>query len=211
MLVSAETVHDFQLQVDDPITLRLRDLVTKQYTDVAFHYVGIAKEFPTAPHGSFLLANAGYVAAQTGSDSVGAFLVDTGSDPTAVADRLRAQLGATATVTDIVTTRAVVGSSLTAADLDGLTKVELGFALALAAAATGLTLWLGLTERRRTFSIAAARGEPAPGRRLRLVRGGGRRGRRDRPRHGPCVGTVGHAHVGRHRRVGMVRRARRAT
>ena len=158
LLVSAETVHDFQLQVGDPITLRLQDGVTKQYTDVPFHYVGIAKEFPTAPHDSFLLANADYIAARTGSDAVGAFLVDTGSDPTAVAGRLRAQLGATATVTDIVTTRAIVGSSLTAVDLDGLTKVELGFALALAAAATGLTLWLGLTERRRTFSIAAALG-----------------------------------------------------
>ena len=47
---------------------------------------------------------------------------------------------------------------MTAVDLDGLTRVELGFALALGAAATGLTLWLGLTERRRTFAIAAALG-----------------------------------------------------
>ncbi|MEY2553849.1 MAG: putative transport system permease protein, partial [Ilumatobacteraceae bacterium] len=75
-----------------------------------------------------------------------------------VADSLRTQFGTTVTVTDLATTRKVVGSSLTAVDLNGLTQVELGFALALAAAATGLTLWLGLSERRRTFTIAAALG-----------------------------------------------------
>ncbi len=159
LLVSAETVHDFQLQPGDPITLRLQDGRTKKYIDVGFHYVGVAKEFPTAPHDSFLLANADYVAKATGSDTVGAFLVDTGGNNIAVtADTLRAKVGTTATVTDVVSSRKVVGSSLTAVDLGGLTKVELGFALALAAAATGLTLWLGLAERRRMFTIATALG-----------------------------------------------------
>jgi len=53
---------------------------------------------------------------------------------------------------------------LTAVDLTGLTRVELGFALVLAAASTGLVLALGLVERRRTFAIAAALG--ASGRQL---------------------------------------------
>ena len=124
-----------------------------------FHYVGVAKEFPTAPHDSFLLANADYVAARPAATPS----ARSSSTPAADTDgrrrpRCARQLGTTATVTDIVTTPAIVGSSLTAVDLDGLTKVELGFALALAAAATGLTLWLGLTERRRTFTIAAALG-----------------------------------------------------
>ena len=159
LLVSAETVHDFQLRPGDAITLRLQDGATKRYIGVPFHYVGVAKEFPTAPHDSFLLANAGYITAQTGNATVGAFLVDTGGRNVAdVADRLRHQLGTNATVTDLASSRKIVGSSLTAVDLDGLTRVELGFALALAAAATGLTLWLGLAERRRTFAIATALG-----------------------------------------------------
>ncbi len=159
VLVSAETVHDFQLLPGDAITLRLQNGDTKQYINVPFHYVGVVKEFPTAPHDSFLLANATYVAAKTGSDAVGAFLIDTGgANITTVADTLRQQLGTTATITDLNSSRQVVGSSLTAVDLDGLTRVELGFALALAAAATGLTLWLGLAERRRTFAIATALG-----------------------------------------------------
>jgi putative ABC transport system permease protein len=159
VLVSAETVHDFQLLPGDQLTLRLQDGITKQYIDVPFHYAGVVKEFPTAPSDSFLLANAAYIAEATGSDTVGAFLVDTnGTNINQVATALRDQVGTSGTVTDIESSRRIIGSSLTAVDLDGLTRVELGFALALAAAATGLTLWLGLNERRRTYTIATALG-----------------------------------------------------
>ncbi len=122
----------------------------------------VAKEFPTAPRDSFLIANAAYVSRQTGDPSIGAFLIDTGSSsPAAVARHVRAKLGTAATVTDIQTSRRIVGSSLTAVDLAGLTRVELGFALVLAAASTGLVLWLGLAERRRTFAIATSLGARA--------------------------------------------------
>lgn len=63
-----------------------------------------------------------------------------------------------AAVTDIAHTRSRVGSSLTAVHLAGLTRVELAFALLLAAAAGGLVLFLGLIERRRIFAIATALG-----------------------------------------------------
>lgn len=159
ILVGAETVHDFQLHPGDRLVLRLQDARTKQLRDVAFHYTGVAKEFPTAPRDSFLVANADYVARATGSDAIGSFLVDTGgASPEAVAGRIRAVVGAEAKVIDIRTSRRIVGSSLTSVDLAGLTKVELGFALVLAAAATGLVLALGLAERRRMFVIAGALG-----------------------------------------------------
>ncbi|MGI8664045.1 MAG: FtsX-like permease family protein [Acidimicrobiales bacterium] len=159
LIVSAETVKDFQLHPGDRLTLRLQDGRTKRYTNVAFHYVGVATEFPTAPKDSFLIANADYIASVTGSAAVGAYLIDTGSRaPAAIADVVRTVVGTQASVTDIETSRRVIGSSLTSVDLAGLTKVELGFALLLAAAATGLVLALGLAERRRTFAIAAALG-----------------------------------------------------
>ena len=41
------------------------------FKTVPFHYAGVAKEFPTAPTDSFLVANADYVARATGSDAVG--------------------------------------------------------------------------------------------------------------------------------------------
>jgi putative ABC transport system permease protein len=162
VLVSAETVKDFQLQLGNLLRLRLQNARTKKFTTVPFHYVGVAREFPTAPLDSFVVANATFVAKRTGSNAVGSFLVQTdGTSPPTVARRVRAVVGPTAQVTDIVNQRKIIGSNLTAVSLSGLTKVELGFALALAAAASGLVLGLSFTERRRTFAIATALGARA--------------------------------------------------
>jgi putative ABC transport system permease protein len=159
VLVSAETVRDFQLQANDRLTLRLQDASTGQYRAVSFRYVGVVKEFPTAPRDSFLVANAAYVAGMTGSVAVSSFLVSTdGTGSRTVADRLAARLGPAVQVSDLAGSVRTAGSSLTATDLEGLTRVELGFALVLAVAASGLVLALGWIERRRTFAIAAALG-----------------------------------------------------
>jgi putative ABC transport system permease protein len=159
ILVSAETVKDYQLHPGDRINLRLQNGRTKQLTTVPFHYVGVAKEFPTAPKDSFFVANQAYIAARTGSDAVGSFLVQTdGTSPGAVSKRISTVLGSSALVSDILNQRHVIGSNLTAVELSGLTRIELGFALVLAAAATGLALGLGFQERRRTFAIASALG-----------------------------------------------------
>lgn len=159
ILVSAETVKDFALHPGDLIRLRLLDARTQQQIMVPFHYVGVVKEFPTAPKDSFFVANAGYLSERTGSAGAGVYLISTdGTSPAMVADRVRAALGPSAHVTDIESTRTVVGSSLTAVDLAGLTRVELAFALVLAASATGLLLVLGFAERRRTFALLRAVG-----------------------------------------------------
>lgn len=159
VLVSQETVHDFQLHVGDLLRLRLQDGHTKQLKTIPFHYIGVAKEFPTAPRDSFLVANQQYVSRATGSNAVGTFLVQTnGTSPKTVAHAIRSVVGTSAQVTDIVDQRHVVGSNLTAVELSGLTKVELAFALILAVAASGLALAIGFQERRRTFAIAAALG-----------------------------------------------------
>jgi putative ABC transport system permease protein len=158
-LVSAETVRDFQLNAGDTIKLRMQDGKTKQYRPITFTYVGVALEFPTAPSDSFILANAKYIAEETGSDTVGTFLIDaTRGDSGKVAGLVERAVGTSGVVRDISSTRHRVGSSLTSVELSGLTKVELGFALALAATSSGLVLWLGLAERKRTFAIAAALG-----------------------------------------------------
>jgi putative ABC transport system permease protein len=158
LLVSEETVKDFQLNPGDTVNLRLQNGKTKQFAKVPFKYVGVAKEFPTAPRDSFFVANQDYVAKQTGSNAVGIFLVQTNGSPAGVAHQLQAKLGPGAQVTDIASSRKVIGSNLTAVELSGLTRVELAFALILAIAATGLTLAVSFHERRRTFAIASALG-----------------------------------------------------
>ena len=160
VLVAEETVHDYQLQLGDTIRLRLQFARYHAYHTVPFTYVGVAREFPTAPRDSFLVANASYVAQTTGSGADQTLLVRTDSSPPGVADRIREVLGPAsgATVQDIVTQQHVTLSALTAIDLAGLTRLELAAAIVLAACASGLVLALGLVERRRTFAIAAALG-----------------------------------------------------
>nr|BFE60067.1 hypothetical protein GCM10020063_045930 [Dactylosporangium thailandense] len=159
VLVSAETVKDFQLNPGDTLRLRLPGAHGGGPVTVPFRYAGVVKEFPTAPTDSFLVANAGYLARQTG-DAPNTLLVTAarGARPADVATRLRARLGPGAQITDIDSARRVVGSSLSAVDLSALANVELGFALALIAATAGLLLVLGFAERRRTFALATAIG-----------------------------------------------------
>ncbi len=160
VLVSQETVNDFQLNVGDRINLRLQNVQDHQYHVVPFHFLGVVREFPTAPHDSFLVANSSYMAQQTGSDAAEIVLIRTDGNPADVAARARMVVSslAGARVTDIASTQFLINSSLTAVDLHGLTGLELTFAVLLVAGATGLILALGLAERRRTFAILAGLG-----------------------------------------------------
>jgi len=160
VLVSEETVHDFQLHEGDTVRLRLEFASDGRYHVVPFLFVGVAREFPTAPRDSFIVANAAYVARQTGTGSVQTLLVRTDAPPPVVAERIRRLLGPAsgATVQDIETQRRVTLSSLTAIDLHGLTRLELAFALATAVACSGLVLAIGIGERRRSYAIASALG-----------------------------------------------------
>jgi len=159
ILVSAETVKDFQLNPGDLLNLRLQDSRTKTLRTVPFRYAGIVKEFPTAPKDSFFVANASYITTATGSAAVGAFLVDTGGNNQApIAADLQRRLGAATTITNVTQARAQVGSSLTSVNLAGLTRLELAFAVLLAASAGGIVLAVGLAERRRSLAVLSVLG-----------------------------------------------------
>jgi putative ABC transport system permease protein len=161
-LVSAETVADFQLQPGDTLRLRVRDGRSGALVEVPFHYAGVVKEFPTAPTDSFVVVNSSYLAASTGGPQPNTLLASAASgwSPSRAAASVRSvvDVGSGATVTDLESARRVVGSSLTAVDLAGLTRLELSFALVLSAGAAGLVLLLGFAERRRAFSIIKALG-----------------------------------------------------
>jgi putative ABC transport system permease protein len=161
-LLSAETIHDYQLHPGDPVRLRLQAGPSHTYQQVGFHVIGVVKEFPTAPKDSFIIANASYVAKATGSAAVGAFLIKSAT-PTATAAALRQSLPPGAQVHDIVADRIAVtsASGLASADLSGLSRLELGFGLILALASSGLALALGITERRRALVLLAALGATA--------------------------------------------------
>jgi len=161
-LLSAETIHDYQLHPGDQVRLRLQTGANHTYTPVVFHVAGAVKEFPTAPKDSFIIANADYITQATGSDAVGAFLIKSAT-PGGTAAALREQLPPGAQVHDIVADRSAVtsASGLASADLSGLSRLELGYGLILALACSGLALALGISERRRALVLLAALGATA--------------------------------------------------
>ncbi len=160
VLVSAETVKDFQLTQGDMINLRLMSATDHQYHAVPFHFIGIAREFPTAPKDSFLVANTAYLSKATGDANAEYVLLRTGGDPVALADRVRAALRATPglQVRDLTSVSHIIGSGLTSVNLGSLTRIELAFAVLMAASAAGLMLALGFNDRTRTFAILRAIG-----------------------------------------------------
>lgn len=159
VLVSDETVTDFQLKPGDTINLRLQTK-DRAYHPVPFTFIGVVREFPTAPTDSFLVANASYVAQATGISLTETVLVKTTGEPATVAGAIRSALGKNSLlkVTDIGEVAHRIGSSLVAVDLRGLTALELSFALPIIAGAVGLVFALGLEERRRNFAILLALG-----------------------------------------------------
>jgi len=160
VLVSEETRQDFQLQQGDVLNLRLQFPSDHQYHVVPFRFMGVVREFPTAPTDSFLVANAGYIAEKTGSDAQEIVLLRAQGDPAqlaAEAKKIAASLPGVK-VTDFESTRKAISSSLTALDLQGLTRLELVYSILLVMGAAGLVLALGLNERRRNFAILTALG-----------------------------------------------------
>ncbi|MDP9023860.1 MAG: ABC transporter permease, partial [Candidatus Eremiobacteraeota bacterium] len=161
VLASEETVTGYQLHLGDQLKLRLQLLPSNRYVSVPFTFIGISREFPTAPHDSFLVTNSAYIARMTHNPAQENVLlkVADGRIP-AVAAQARKVVAAMpgARVATILQAQHSIGSTLTSVDLRGLTALELAFAVIFIAAATGLMLALGLAERRRTFAILTAIG-----------------------------------------------------
>lgn len=164
VLVSEETVSDFQLQEGDAINLRLVSATDNQYHAISFKFIGVAREFPTAPRDSFLVANADYVARMSGTPAEEYVLVRAATDPAALAGAIRKALGPASglDVKHIGDASRIIGTSLTAVNLGRLTVIELLFGAVMAVAAAGLMLALGFVDRRRNFAILTLIGAKPP-------------------------------------------------
>jgi putative ABC transport system permease protein len=158
VLVSDETVADFQLNRGDELNLRLKG--AHDGVLVPFRFIGVVREFPTAPKDSFLVVNSAYLASHAESGLQWAILIRTNGDPSSLAREVSRVVGPMvgAKVTDIASVQRQISSSLSAIDLRGLTLLELSFAVVFVAGATGLALFLSLAERKRSFAILGALG-----------------------------------------------------
>jgi putative ABC transport system permease protein len=158
VLVSDETVTDFQLNPGDELNLRLKD--AHDGGTVPFRFVGVVREFPTAPKDSFLIVNTAYLTSHAGSVLQWTILIRTSGDPTLLAREVNRIVGPMAgvKVSDITSVERQLSSSLSAIDLRGLTLLELNFAVVYVVGATGLALFLRFAERKRSFAVLSALG-----------------------------------------------------
>jgi putative ABC transport system permease protein len=160
VLVSDETVTDFQLHAGDELNLRLQSSSANEYHVVPFRFVGVVREFPTAPKDSFLVVNSNYLLSHAQSPLQWLILMRTNGDPSVLARDVSRLAGTIPglKVSDIGSAQRQIASSLSAVDLRGLTILELSFAVVFVVGATGLALFLSLSERRRSFAILSALG-----------------------------------------------------
>jgi putative ABC transport system permease protein len=159
VLVSKETIADYSLRPGDLLRLRVLDRRTGRFHTVPFHVAGIVQEFPSAPRDSFMVANLPYLQRADGAGGANVVFAKTAGDPAAVGARVSvATHGAGAIVKNISQQAALTGSSITAVDLSGISRLEEAFTLLLAAAAMWLFVSLLVSERRHEFATMAAVG-----------------------------------------------------
>ncbi len=158
VLVSKETISDYQLSLGDLLKLRVLDHRTGRFHVVPFHVAGVVQEFPSAPRDSFMVANLSYLQAADhagGPNEVFVRAADAGSTGRAIAQATSAD---GTSVTTIAQQTQQTVSSITTVDLRGISHIEEAFTIALAAAAMGLFVVLTLIERRHEFATMAALG-----------------------------------------------------
>jgi putative ABC transport system permease protein len=159
VLVSRETVTDYSLALGDLLRLRVYDHARGRFRVVPFHVAGIVQEFPAAPRDSFMVANLAYLEHAGHDPGPNVSFVRAAGDPVGLAHRLAALTRALGTnVRNIREQAAQTVSSITTVSLAGVTRIEEGFTLLLAAAAMALFTAVSLVERRREFATMAALG-----------------------------------------------------
>jgi putative ABC transport system permease protein len=159
VLVSRETISDYSLRLGDLLKLRTLDRANGRFKVVPFHVVGVVQEFPAAPRDSFMVANLSYLERATHDPGPNLLFVKASGDPVAASKQVAAQTRAQGTlVKNIRQQTAQTVSSITTVDLGGISRIEEGFALALAAAAMALFVAVALAERRQEFATMAALG-----------------------------------------------------
>jgi putative ABC transport system permease protein len=158
ILVSKETIADYQLKIGDLLNLRLLDHGTGRFRVVPFHVAGIVQEFPSAPRDSFMVANISYLGSVDHAGGANAVFVKSGS-PAATAGAIVRATNSDGTIVKNIDQQAQqTVSSITTVDLRGISQIEEAFTIALAAAAMALFVALTVIERRHEFATMVALG-----------------------------------------------------
>ena len=158
VLVSRETISDYQLKLGDLLNLRVLDRQTGRFRVIRFHVAGVVQEFPSAPRDSFMVANIAYLAAADQAGGPNVVLAKADSPASTAAAVARATAADGTIVKNIRQQAQQTVSSITSVDLRGISQIEEAFTIALAAAAMALFVALAVVDRRHEFATMAAVG-----------------------------------------------------
>ena len=159
ILVSKETITDYQVRPGDLLRLRVLDQRSGRFRVAPFHVVGVVQEFPSAPRDSFMVTNLSYLNHVTHAGGPNVVFVRTSGDPHAVAHAISRAVGHYGVkVNDIASQLQQTTTSITTVDLTGVSRIEEVFVVVLAAAAMALFVGLAVLERRHEFATMAAVG-----------------------------------------------------
>jgi putative ABC transport system permease protein len=163
VIISVEQAEKYNIQVGDPVLLRLYNRATQQYTDVKAQAVGLFIYFPTSDQDSDFILNRDFMTGSSGNPSMDYFLLKTDGQPATVnqvASTLTAQYKNIMPVR-IQTTENVIKtetSSLTSLNLGGLGTMELVYTVLVTSLGLAIFLLAMVNERQREFGAMRALG-----------------------------------------------------
>ncbi len=163
VIISVEQAEKYNIQVGDPVRLRLFNRASRTYADVTAQTVGLFIYFPTSSQDSDFILNRDFMTSRSGSPFMDYFLIKTDPTPGAVArvaERLTAQFKNILPVR-IQTTETVIkidSNSLTSLNLNGLGRMEWIYTLLVVSLGLGTFLLAMINERRREFGAMRALG-----------------------------------------------------
>jgi putative ABC transport system permease protein len=163
VIISVEQAEKYNIQVGDPVLLRLYNRTTKQYTDVQAVMVGLFTYFPTSSQDSDFILNRDFMTQSSGNPAMDYFLIKTDGTVktiTSVSTALAAQYKNVMPVR-IQSTETVVKvdqSSLTSMNLGGLGAMERFYTLLVVSVGLAIFLLAMINERQREFGAMRALG-----------------------------------------------------
>lgn len=162
VIISVEQAEKYNIQVGDPVLLRLYNRTTQTYTNVQAQTVGLFVYFPTSAQDSDFILNRDFMTASSGNNAMDYFLlktvtpVQTSAVATALTNEYRNQLPLRIQTTDTVVK--LDQSSLTALNLGGLGRMEQIYTLLVISVGFAIFLLAMINERQREFGTMRALG-----------------------------------------------------
>ena len=163
VIISVEQAQKYNIQLGDPVMIKLYNRLTKEYKPVEAKAVGFFIYFPTSSQDSDFILNRDFMTAISGNPNLDNFLIKVGKNPAligSVAESIAMQFKH-ALPLRITTTDSVIktdSSSLTSLNLGGLGLLELLYTILVATIGLGVFLNASVNERKREFGTMRAFG-----------------------------------------------------